>query len=65
MMTTTNANRLRSHTAIDRMSHAISMKDKIRIEEIQKGIKVFDLIDRMSELKWNWMGHMTPQDRHI
>jgi len=36
----------------------VSLRDKICNEEIRRITKVVDIIERVAELKWQWVGHV-------
>jgi len=36
----------------------VSLRDKIRNEELRRITKVTDAIERITHLKWNWAGHV-------
>jgi len=36
----------------------VSLRAKIRNEEIKRRTKVVDTIERVAELKWQWVGHV-------
>lgn len=36
----------------------IRLRDKMRSTEIRRRTKVQDIIERVAELKWRWVGHV-------
>ena len=44
--------------AMERAMLGISLRDRIRNEEIRRRIKVLDIAQRISKLKWQWIGHI-------
>jgi len=40
----------------------ISLRNKIRNEEIRRRTKVVDIMKRISESKWQWVGHVARQN---
>jgi hypothetical protein len=47
--------------AMERQMLGISLRDKIRNEEIRRRTKVTDKADRIAKLKWQWAGHVARQ----
>lgn len=43
---------------MERAMLGVSLRDKIRNEEIRRRTKVVDIIQRIAELKWQWVGHV-------
>lgn len=63
-MTKKTANRLRiMQRAMERAMLGISLRDRKRNEEIRERTKVVDIIERIAELKWQWVGHVARQDQ--
>lgn len=48
--------------AMERAMLGISIRDRIRNEEIRRRTKVTDVIRYMAEMKWRWAGHVARQD---
>ena len=44
--------------AMERAMLGVSLRDRIRNEEIRKRTKVTDIAQRISKLKWQWAGHI-------
>jgi hypothetical protein len=44
--------------AMERAMLGVSLRDRIRIDEIRKRTKVTDIARRIAELKWQWAGHI-------
>lgn len=62
-LTQKSAERLRTtQRAMERSMLGISLRDKIRNTEIRRRTKVKDIIERVAELKWRWVGHVARQD---
>lgn len=62
-ITKNTANRLRvTQRAMERAMLGICLRDKIRNEEIRRRTKVTDIIKRVAELKWRWVGHVARQN---
>lgn len=58
-LTQRNAERLRvMQRAMERRMLAISLRDRIRNEEIRRRTKVTDIIQKVATLKWRWAGHV-------
>ncbi|KAA5634901.1 hypothetical protein F3G63_34400 [Pseudomonas aeruginosa] len=53
------AHKLRvAQRAMERAMYGISLRDKIRNEEIRRRTKVDDIALKVSRLKWQWAGHI-------
>lgn len=62
-LTERSAERLRTtQRAMERAMLGISLRDRIRNEEIRKRTRVTDVMRRAAELKWRWAGHVARQD---
>jgi hypothetical protein len=48
--------------AMERQMLGVSIRDKIRNEEIRRRTKVTDIATRIAKLKWQWAGHVARQD---
>ncbi|XP_062528975.1 citron rho-interacting kinase isoform X4 [Bombyx mori] len=48
--------------AMERAMLGISLRDRIRNEEIRRRTKVADIARRISELKWQWAGHIARRE---
>jgi hypothetical protein len=48
--------------AMERQMLGVSLRDRIRNEEIRSGTKVTDIANRTARLKWQWAGHVARQD---
>jgi len=48
--------------AMERTVLGISLRDKIRNEKIRRRIEVVDIMKRISEGKWQWVGHVARQN---
>lgn len=48
--------------AMERAMLGISLRDKVRNEEIRRRSGVVDVIERVAELKWRWVGHVARQN---
>ena len=44
--------------AMERAMLGVSLRDRIRNDEIRKRTKVTDIAQRISKLKWQWAGHI-------
>ena len=44
--------------AMERAMLGVSLRDRIRNEEIRRRTKVADIAQRISKLKWQWAGHI-------
>ena len=44
--------------AMERAMLGVSLRDRIRNEEIRRRTKVTDIAHRISKLKWQWAGHI-------
>ena len=44
--------------AMERAMLGISLRDRIRNDEIRRRTKVVDIAQRISKLKWQWAGHI-------
>jgi hypothetical protein len=44
--------------AMERVILGISLRDRIRNDEIRKRTKVTDIARRIADLKWQWAGHI-------
>ena len=44
--------------AMERAMLGISLRDRIRNQEIRKRTKVADIARRIAQLKWQWAGHI-------
>ena len=44
--------------AMERAMLGVSLRDRIRNEEIRRRTKVTDIAQRISKLKWQWAGHI-------
>ena len=63
-LTEISLNRLRTtQRAIERAMLGISLRESIRNENIRKRTGVTDVIERITKLKWQWVGHIGRQDR--
>lgn len=63
-MTKKTAERLRvMQRAMERAMLGITLRDRNRNEEIRQRTKVVDIIKRIAELKWQWVGHVARQDQ--
>ena len=52
-------NKLRvTQRAMERAMLGVSLRDKIRNEEIRRRTKVTDIALKVSKLKWQWAGHI-------
>ena len=61
-LTVRNAQRLRvMQRAIERRMLGVSLRDRIRNEELRRRSKIKDVIERIAELKWSWAGHVARQ----
>jgi len=40
----------------------ISFRNRVRNQKIRRRTKVIDVMPRLAELKWNWIGHVARQD---
>ncbi|KAL0819971.1 hypothetical protein ABMA28_007968 [Loxostege sticticalis] len=45
-------------TAMERAMLGVSLRDRIRNEEIRRRTKVTDIARRIANLKWQWAGHI-------
>jgi len=43
---------------IERAMLGISLRDKIRNEEIKRRTRVCEVVGRIARLKWRWAGHV-------
>jgi hypothetical protein len=43
--------------AMERVMFAVSLRDRIRNDEIRKSPKVTEKARRIADLKWQWAGH--------
>lgn len=63
-MTKRSVNQLRvMKRATERVMFGISVRDKIRNEEIRRRTKIVGIMKCISELKWQWVGHVARQDQ--
>lgn len=63
-LTKKTANQLRvMQRAMERTMLNISLRDRRRNEEIRQRTKVVDIVTRVAELKWQWVGHVARQDQ--
>lgn len=61
-LTVKSAEKLRvAQRAMERAMLGISLRDHIRNSEIRKRSRVTDVMRTISELKWNWAGHIARQ----
>lgn len=61
-LTKKSANKLRtSQRAMERSMLGISLRQKIRNEEIRRQTKVRDVIEEYATMKWRWAGHVARQ----
>ena len=44
--------------AMERAMLGVSLRDRLRNEEIRRRTKVTDIAQRISKLKWQWAGHI-------
>ncbi|CAH2226578.1 jg22340, partial [Pararge aegeria aegeria] len=44
--------------AMERAMFGVSLRDRIRNDEIRRRTKVTDIAQRISKLKWQWAGHV-------
>ncbi|CAH2237324.1 jg15785 [Pararge aegeria aegeria] len=44
--------------AMERALFGVSLRDRIRNENIRRRTKVTDIAQRISKLKWQWAGHV-------
>jgi hypothetical protein len=44
--------------AMERAMFGVSLRDRIRKDEIRKRTKVTDIARRIADLKWQWAGHI-------
>jgi hypothetical protein len=44
------------------MMLGITLRDHVTNNEIRRRTKVIDVIERISQQKWNWVGHVARQD---
>ena len=44
--------------AMERAMLGVSLRDRIRNEEIRRRTKITDIAQRVAELKWQWAGHV-------
>jgi hypothetical protein len=44
--------------AMERAMLGVSLRDRIRNDEIRKRTKVTDIARRIADLKWQWAGHI-------
>ncbi|CAH1224416.1 unnamed protein product [Diabrotica balteata] len=62
-LTELSANRLRTtQRAIERAMLGVSLREHIRNEDIRSRTKVEDVIGRIAQMKWNWVGHVARQN---
>lgn len=62
-LTQKSANKLQTNQrAMERAMLGISLRDRVRNEEIRRRTKITDIIHRIAELKWRWTGHVARQD---
>lgn len=52
----------RTQRAMERQMLGISLRDKIRSEDIRRRTNVTDILERVARLKWQWVGHVARQD---
>ena len=58
-LTVKSADRLRTtQRAIERAMLGVSLKDRIKNEEIRRRTRVQDVMVRIARLKWSWAGHI-------
>ncbi|XP_044767130.1 uncharacterized protein LOC123323016 [Coccinella septempunctata] len=63
-MTKKTANQMRvMQRAMERVMLGISLRDRKRNEDIRQKTRVIDVIERIAELKWQWVGHVARKDR--
>lgn len=61
-LTQINAKKLRiMQRGMERSMLGISLRDKIKNEEIRRRTGVKDIVERIAELKWQWTGHIARQ----
>lgn len=61
-ITQASAHRFRvMERAMERSMLGISLRDKIPNDEIRRRTKVKDIIEKITELKWQWAGHVARQ----
>jgi hypothetical protein len=44
--------------AMERAMLGVSLRDRIRNDDIRKRTKVTDIAPRIADLKWQWIGHI-------
>ena len=47
---------------MERAMLGISLRDRVRIEEIRRLTRFEDVMERIAKAKWQWTGHMTRGD---
>ena len=63
-LTEKSVNPLRTtQRAMERAMLGISLRERIRNENIIRRTGVTDVIERIAKLKWQWIGHIGRQDR--
>jgi Reverse transcriptase (RNA-dependent DNA polymerase) len=61
-LTQISANKLRvMQRAMERSMLGVSLRDKIKNEDIRKKTGIKDIVERIAELKWQWTGHIARQ----
>ncbi|KAL3287523.1 hypothetical protein HHI36_001992 [Cryptolaemus montrouzieri] len=62
-LTRAYANKLQvTQRAMERSMLGVSLRDKIKNEEIRRRTRVTDILRRIAELKWHWAGHVARQE---
>lgn len=62
-MTKKTANQIRvMQRAMERVMLGIGLRDRKRNEDIRQKTRVTDVIERIAELKWQWVGHVARKD---
>lgn len=58
-LTQKTVNKIRiTQRAMERSMLGVTLRDKIRNEELRRKTKITDAIERITHLKWNWAGHV-------
>ena len=52
----------KTQRAMERTMLHISLRDRIRNEEVRRRTKVEDVVDRLTRAKWRWAGHVARED---
>ena len=62
-ITSKKAGKLRvAQRSMERAMLGISLRNRVRIEEIRRLTKVEDVMERIAKTKWQWSGHVTRGD---